>query len=63
MGTVIGRSDRTASEPDSNPISSSNVLATVMHSLFDIGELRVQTNIPRNVEQIITSGKPIAGLV
>ena len=63
MGTVIGRSDRTASEPDSHPISSSNVLATVMHSLFNIGELRVQTNIPRDVEQIITSGKPIEGLV
>lgn len=63
MGTVIGRSDRTASEPDSSPVSSSQVLATVMHSLFDIGQLRVQTNIPRDVEQIITSGQPIADLI
>jgi uncharacterized protein (DUF1501 family) len=63
MGQVVGRSDRTASEPDSDPISSSNVLATIMHTLFDVGELRLQTGIPKDIERIITGSEPIRELV
>ncbi|MDG1895916.1 MAG: DUF1501 domain-containing protein [Fuerstiella sp.] len=63
MGQVVGRSDRTGSEPDSDPISSSNVLATIMHTLFDIGELRLQTGIPKDIERIITGNVPIRELV
>lgn len=63
MGQVIGHSDRTGSAPATEPISSSNVLATVMHSLFDIGQLRLLTGIPQDVERIITSGQPIRELV
>ncbi len=63
MGQVIGRSDRTGSQPASDPISSSNVLSTVMHALFDIGQLRLETGIPKDIERIITSGTPIRELV
>ena len=63
MGQVVGRSDRTASAPDSEPISSSNVLATIMHTLFDVPELRLQTGIPKDVERIITGNVPIRELV
>jgi hypothetical protein len=63
MGQVIGRSDRTGSAPASDPISSSNVLATIMHSLFDVGELRLLTGIPKDVERVITSGQPIRELI
>ncbi len=62
MGQVIGRSDRIGGEPASTPITSSNVLATVMHSLFDIGELRLQTGVSKEIEQIITTGQPISEL-
>ena len=62
MGQVIGRSDRIGGEPASTPITSSNVLATVMHSLFDIGELRLQTGVSKEIEQIITTGQPIPEL-
>ena len=62
-GLVVGRSDRIAGEPASTPVTSKNVLATVMHSLFDIGELRLQTGVARDVERIITSGEPIRELV
>ena len=61
-GQVVGRSDRIGGEPGSNPISSSNVLATVMHSLFDIAELRLQAGVSKEVERIITNGEPIAEL-
>jgi uncharacterized protein (DUF1501 family) len=63
MGQVVGRSDSTASSPASNPISSKNVLATVMHTLFDIGEVRLLTNVPKDVEQVITAPEPIRQLV
>jgi len=63
MGQVIGKSDRTGSEPNSDPISSSNVLATIMHSLFDVGELRLLPGVPKDVERVITSGTPIRELI
>ena len=62
MGQVIGRSDRIAGAPASDPISSSNVLATVMHSLFDVGELRLLTGVPKDVERVITGSQPIGEL-
>lgn len=63
MGQVVGQSDRIGGEPASNPISSNNVLATVMHSLFDVGELRLQAGVSKEIERIITNGQPIADLV
>ena len=63
MGQVIGRSDRTGSQPASDPISSQDVLATIMHSLLDIGQVRLMTGIPADVERVITAGQPIRGLV
>ena len=62
MGQVIGRSDRTGSQPASDPISSGQVLATLMNVLFDLGQLRLMTGVPKEVEQIISSGKPIEPL-
>ncbi|MCH7685632.1 MAG: DUF1501 domain-containing protein [Planctomycetes bacterium] len=63
MGQVVGRSDSTAGSPASEPVSSSNVLATIMHTLFDIGKVRVLPGIPKEVEQIITGNQPIRQLV
>ena len=63
MGQVIGRSDRTGSQPVSDPISSSQVLATIMHTLFDIGELRLRSDFPSEVVQTITNGNPIRELI
>jgi uncharacterized protein (DUF1501 family) len=62
MGQVIGKSDRTGSQPASDPISSGQVLATVMNVLFDLGQLRLMTGVPKELEQIISSGKPIEPL-
>jgi hypothetical protein len=63
MGQVIGRSDRKGSEPESPPISSGNVLATIMHTLFDIGELRLLTHVPQEVQRAIGGSEPITQLV
>jgi uncharacterized protein (DUF1501 family) len=63
MGQVIGRSDRTGSHPVSDPISSGDVLATIMHSLFDIGQLRLRADVPSEVAQATTNGQPIRELI
>ena len=63
MGQVVGKSDKIGGQPASTPVSSSNVLATVMHSLFDVGELRLQAGVSKEVERIITGGEPINQLI
>jgi hypothetical protein len=62
MGQVIGASDRTASVPASDPVSSANVLATIMHTLFDVGRLRLESGIPTDIARFIAEGSPIAQL-
>ena len=63
MGQVVGRSDRKGSEPETAPVSSGNVLATIMHTLFDIGELRLLTHVPQEVQRAIGGSEPITQLV
>lgn len=63
MGQVIGRSDRNAGEPASNPVRIPNLIATIMHSLFDLGELRLVPGLPREIAQTMTGWEPIPGLV
>ncbi len=63
MGQVIGQSTRDGGEPDSNPVTNRNLIATIMHTLFDIGELRVLEGLPKHLVDTITSGVPIKGLV
>lgn len=62
LGQVIGQSDRTASVPAAEPVSSSQVLATIMRSLIDVGELRLASNFPTDVVNALTRGEPIARL-
>ena len=63
MGEVIGHSDRTASRPATSPFTPSHLFATIMHTLFDIGELRLAQSVPRDILQIINRDKPITGLL
>jgi hypothetical protein len=62
MGQVIGQSSRDAGEPASDPVTIPDLAATVLHTLFDIGALRVTGGIPREVERAATEGQPIPGL-
>jgi len=63
MGQVIGSSDRTAGAPASDPISSSQVLATVMHTLFDLQKIRILSGLPNEVSTAVSGGEPIRELV
>src|SRR5262249_44047949 len=63
MGQVIGQSDRTASAPATTKYGPANLMATVLQTLFDAGELRVMLDAPKNVASLVTDGKPIPGLL
>lgn len=63
LGQVIGQSDRTASVPASEPVSSSQLLGTIMHSLIDIPELRLASKFPTDVVAAVTGSQPIPRLI
>ena len=62
MGQVIGESNAKAEVPATEPISPTDMMATVMHTLFDIGEMRLDSSIPRNISQHIERGRRIEQL-
>lgn len=61
-GCVIGRSNRDGSAPQSEPVTGQNLIGTILHTLFDVGELRLVPNLPREFGQIAASWPPIPGL-
>jgi hypothetical protein len=63
MGQVIGRSDRNGGEPASTPIRIQNLIATILHTLFDVGELRLVPGLSREIAQTMTGWEPIPGLL
>ena len=63
MGQVIGQSDRQAAEPATRPYDPKHLMSTIMHTLFDIGQLRVKGGLPKSLVDVITGGSPIEELV
>ncbi|HJZ94529.1 MAG TPA: DUF1501 domain-containing protein [Gemmataceae bacterium] len=61
MGQAIGRSDRGAGEPNTEPVRIKNLVATILHTLFDVGQVRIQRGLPREIAQM-TESEPIPGL-
>jgi hypothetical protein len=52
MGQVIGQSARDAGTPATEPVRIPHLLGTVMHTLFDVGRLRVARGVGREVMQL-----------
>ena len=63
MGRIIGQSNRQAGEPQSDPVRIQNLVATILHTLFDVGELRLVPGLPREIAQTMTGWEPIPGLL
>lgn len=61
-GQVIGESDREAARPATDPIGIDNLVSTILHTLFDVGELRLVRGIPREILQA-ASVPPIRELI
>ena len=62
MGQVIGKSNRTASVPASDVVTPNQLLGTVMHTLLDIGKLRLVSGIPNDLARIIDTSQTIPQL-
>jgi uncharacterized protein (DUF1501 family) len=41
-GKLIGRSTRDGGEPTSEPLTSANLISTILHTAFDVGQLRLR---------------------
>ena len=63
MGRVIGASAKDGGTPSDNPVSMQNLIATVMHTLLDLGEVRVMDGLPKSLVDTLTGGEPIKGLI
>ncbi len=62
MGQVIGQSNRIAGEPQTDPVRIRHLLGTILHTLFDVGTLRLMSGVPREITQTMTAWDPIPGL-
>jgi hypothetical protein len=60
-GRVIGQSTRDGAEPARDNLTPKNLIATIMHTLFDYGELRIMPGLPSEVAQV-SGESPIPGL-
>ena len=63
MGQVVGASDSRAGSPATQAYGVKNLLATIMHSLFDIGTLRTVRGVPTDLTKLITETPPIRELI
>jgi uncharacterized protein (DUF1501 family) len=63
MGQVIGRSDRTASVPNGDVVTSRMLLGTIMNVLFDTGKLRIQSAIPADIRTPMADSPTIKQLI
>jgi hypothetical protein len=63
MGQVIGQSDHHAARAQTEAYHPQHLLATVMHTLFDVGRLRLEQNVPREIVRLTEQAKPIDHLL
>jgi hypothetical protein len=62
MGQVIGRSDRRGGEAATDQYTPKHLLGTIMHTLFDVGRVRLDSSIPNELAQVVTDSKRIDAL-
>ena len=62
MGQVIGSSDPGAAHPAALPYTPENLVSTVLHTLFDVAQLRLQTELPTSLIRFAESTPPIEQL-
>jgi hypothetical protein len=61
MGRVIGQSSRDVAEPASEPVTIPHLVATILQTVFNVGELRLRPDVPSEVIRL-ASAEPIPGL-
>jgi hypothetical protein len=61
MGQVIGQSDGQAARSITTPYNPTHLVATILHTLFDAGKLRLEPGIPPAIAKLV-EGEPIQEL-
>ncbi|MDP7206830.1 MAG: DUF1501 domain-containing protein, partial [Pirellulaceae bacterium] len=61
-GQVIGKSERDGGQPAVDPYNSDHLVSTILHTLFDMGELRVEQGLPAELVRMISGSTPISEL-
>ncbi len=51
-GQVIGQSTRDAGEPSTEELTPKHLISTIMNTVFDIGQLRLQPGIPSQILEL-----------
>jgi hypothetical protein len=62
MGQVIGQTTRDGGRPATEPVTVENLHATILHTLLDVGQLRISHNHLRDVINVVTAADPVPGL-
>ncbi|HJT76296.1 MAG TPA: DUF1501 domain-containing protein, partial [Gemmataceae bacterium] len=63
MGQVVGQSSHDVAEPRSEPVHVRNLIGTILHTLFDVGELRITPGVAREITQTMVGYEPIAAFM
>lgn len=63
MGQVIGQSDNQAARAVGGSYRPQHLLATILQTLFDIGRLRLEQQVPREIIRIAEASQPIDQLL
>ena len=63
MGHVVGQSDANVTLPATEPYNPTHLLSTIMNTLLDLGQLRLDTSVPRDVANVVQAGTPIRPLL
>ena len=63
MGQVVGQSTRDGGQPATEPYSVPHLTSTIMHTLMDVGKLRIAQGVPADVVRVATDSDPIKPLM
>ena len=61
-GQVVGQSDRRGGEPATEAITIADLHATILHTFFDVGRMRLDAGVPARIIERATKGTPIPEL-
>jgi hypothetical protein len=63
MGQVIGQSAKQNDVPASEPITPGELTSTLLHTLFDVGRMRLESGLPVELTRLAQDHSPIRELV